>query len=112
MFSLPNGSFVIEKAAELQPPRPPGAEIAVSTRKQMQIKLLSIAGAYFSESGLFNGLRPIQIKKSRSFPRQEPRIRSGEWERYTTDSDFRKGIVRAVSLAHDMSGLGSARSVR
>jgi hypothetical protein len=62
-FSLSNGSFVIEEAAKMQPPRPPGAEIAVSTRKEMQIILLSIAGAYFSESGLFNGLRPIQIRK-------------------------------------------------
>jgi hypothetical protein len=30
----------------------------------MKAKLLSFAFFYFSESGLFNGLRTIQIKKS------------------------------------------------
>jgi hypothetical protein len=30
----------------------------------MKAKLLSFAFFYFCESGLFNGLRPIQIKKS------------------------------------------------
>jgi hypothetical protein len=29
----------------------------------MQAKVLAFAISYFSESGLFNGLRPIQVKK-------------------------------------------------
>jgi hypothetical protein len=39
----------------------------------MKAKLLSFIFIYFSESGLFNGLRPIQIKKSvpRFLPRTE-----------------------------------------
>jgi hypothetical protein len=39
----------------------PVDEIAASSRKPMPIKLLAVAFAYFSESGLFSGLRPIQI---------------------------------------------------
>jgi hypothetical protein len=35
--------------------------------KSMKAKLLSFAFIYFSESGLFNGLRSIQIKKTAAF---------------------------------------------
>jgi hypothetical protein len=34
--------------------------------KQMKVNESKIAFIYFSESGLFNGLRPIQIKKFRA----------------------------------------------
>jgi hypothetical protein len=34
--------------------------------------LLAFTNVYFSESGLFNGLRPIQIKKFPAFPNSLP----------------------------------------
>jgi hypothetical protein len=81
--------------------------------------LLSFANVYFLESGLFNGLQPIQIKKFSSVLRLAPsvvledisggmsftflpptgaRLRSGEWEDYSTDPGFWKEI------AHQKSG--------
>jgi hypothetical protein len=44
-------------------------KINPSKRKKTIAKLLSFTYVYFSESGLFNGLRPIQIKNSRRFLR-------------------------------------------
>jgi hypothetical protein len=38
-----------------------------SKRKQMQAKLLSFTSVYVSESGVFNELQPIQIKKFAPF---------------------------------------------
>jgi hypothetical protein len=43
-------------------------QVNENKRKQMKAKLLSFAYVYFFESGLFNGLQLIQIKKS--FPSQ------------------------------------------
>jgi hypothetical protein len=42
----------------------PGREFGESKSKEMKAKLLSFPFISFSESGLFKGLRPIQIKKS------------------------------------------------
>jgi hypothetical protein len=61
--------------------------------------LLSFAIVYFSESGLFNGLQPIQIKKILSAvtlslerrtgpqPRRQSKatVRGGDWEINSTD---------------------------
>jgi hypothetical protein len=44
-----------------------GAQAEANKCKSMKPKLLSFAFIYFSESGLFNGLRPIQIKKTAAF---------------------------------------------
>jgi hypothetical protein len=38
-------------------------KINANKRKQNSLHLLSFTSVYFSESGLFKGLRPIQIKK-------------------------------------------------
>ncbi|HEY1452583.1 MAG TPA: hypothetical protein VGF57_03890, partial [Roseiarcus sp.] len=40
------------------------AQIDANKCKQTKAKLLSFAFAYFSESVLFNGLRPIQTRKN------------------------------------------------
>jgi hypothetical protein len=42
----------------------------------MQAKVLAFAISYFSESGLFNGLRPIQKNSSPFRPRQNAASRS------------------------------------
>jgi hypothetical protein len=74
-------------------------------RKKMKAKLLSFAFIYFSESGLFNELRPIQIKNLRRFlasTRNAPNAclvpssdvaqglgrHPGNRERYSTDQAF------------------------
>jgi hypothetical protein len=50
-------------------PRSPGAaaelsQIKENKRKEMKANFLSFPFICFSESGLFNGLQPIQIKKT------------------------------------------------
>jgi hypothetical protein len=69
--------------------------------------MLSFANVYFLESGLFNGLQPIQIKKSspvildlesydRVLPQLHPPTARGfdpANESCSTDSDYRKENV-------------------
>jgi hypothetical protein len=43
------------------------AKIGARKRKEMKAKVLSFVFMSFSESGLFNGLQPIQIKNSPSY---------------------------------------------
>jgi hypothetical protein len=50
----------------------PEREFRVSKRKWIQAKSLSFAFIYFSESGLFKGLQPIQMKKSAVVPTRLP----------------------------------------
>jgi hypothetical protein len=68
--------------------------------KQNQAKLLGFAWFYSSESGLFNVLRQKNKKFLSPFSLppgvSQARVRSGEWERYSTDSDSRKEIARPV----------------
>ena len=45
-------------------PAQPRSEFGERKSKEMKAKLLSFPFIFFSESGLFKGLRPIQIKKS------------------------------------------------
>jgi hypothetical protein len=75
----------------------------------MKGELLSFPFIYFSESGLFNGLQPIQIKKFSSVSnspagrfvrpdgRAAPEARTKPTNRNicSMDSDFWKGNVRA-----------------
>ena len=58
---------------------------------------------------------PGQKSFFRSFPSPKtvtPRTRLMGNPEPTTNSDFPQHQLKEVSLAHDMSGLGSARSVR
>jgi hypothetical protein len=89
--------------------KPPQA--TVNKSKQMKAKLLGFAFIYFSESGLFNGLRRIQIKEiwarlklwrqmpyaGQSSPLWPPRVREtrldpASGKTYITDSCFLKEI--------------------
>jgi hypothetical protein len=47
----------------MRPRIQPGRELRASKFKSMKAKSLSFAFVYFSESGLFNALRAIQIRK-------------------------------------------------
>ena len=75
-------------------------------RKQMKTKLFSFAFSSFSESGLFNRLRLIQIEKisPRSAAGSRPRrgIDPAPGTGYSTNSDFRKEFVRFPSAAAAM----------
>jgi hypothetical protein len=90
----------------------------------MLVNLLAFTSAYFSELRVFNGLRPIQIRKSPSHPELAPPVvrnlfqpaflslflarrreawlnpASAEW--YSTDSGFCKEIAR---LPTNLNGL-------
>jgi hypothetical protein len=50
-------------------------KINASQRKPMKAKRLGFIFIYFSESGLFNGLRPIQTEKSFSIPTRPSVVR-------------------------------------
>jgi hypothetical protein len=66
--------------------------------------LLSFAYVYFFESGLFNGLRPIQIKK---FPRLLAQFRSSKNAR-SRPPRWRRGLdpAKKKNLTH-ISGFGN-----
>jgi hypothetical protein len=88
--------------------------------------MLAFTSVYFLETGLFNGLQPFQLK---NFPAPRLRLcttylfgvkrRSAKIERLpirnkyrSMNSGFMQWIYDFLSVADDMSGLGSARSVR
>jgi hypothetical protein len=104
----------------------PAAKINASKSKEMQGKELAFPWIPLVESGLFNGLQRIQIKKSRgprflqfvsaiaSCPRSPDSLgdpdQSGEQQQYSTHSDFRKDNVRArapAGLELSQQGLGT-----
>jgi hypothetical protein len=105
-------------------------ELRANKSKEKQGKLLVFPWIYLAESGLFKELRRIQIKKT--VPPQLALQIAGERFKtalgfllrvafadgsgtritYSTFFRFLQSIAIALSVADDMSGLGSARSVR
>jgi hypothetical protein len=85
----------------------PAIKIGASKSKEIQAKKLAFPWIPLVESGLFNGLQRIQTKKMfRAFTKLRRTTRFSfvaplsapdhrEQENYSTDSDFRKGNVRA-----------------
>jgi hypothetical protein len=101
--------------------------VAVSLRKPpiMRLDFLGFPWILSSESRLINGLQEIFRRRfflarlsSRKRRRNGgPKIRHAEgmdcsWGKLSLISDFLQEIAISVSVADDMSGLGSARSVR
>jgi hypothetical protein len=91
----------------------PAAKVNANKSKEIQAKKLAFPWISLVESGLFNGLQRIQIKKSRgprflqfvsaiaSCPRSPDSLgdpdQSGKQQQYSTHSDFRKDNLRPRS---------------
>jgi hypothetical protein len=109
--STPAVAVAVERAGL----RRPAESIQISAHKR-QVALVNASkstSVYFLESGLFNGLRPIQIAKIRSKSHStvpwrvshaaptQARMGPPTRNRYSTDSGFMKQIIKFSAFSQD-----------